>query len=97
MKLAEFLVNPNQKHLDAVNQAIAYCLGTKSIAIKYFGEVYGAYVYFRNPKGENITFYGVSNTAFADHKETKRSSQGYLFILFKKLIDWKATLQWFVT
>ena len=26
LKLAEFLTNPNQKHLDVANQAIAYCL-----------------------------------------------------------------------
>ena len=91
-KLAEFLTNPNQKHLDAVNQAIAYCLGTKSTAIKYSGEAYGAYVYFRNPEGEDITFYGASDAAFADHKETRWSSQGYLFMLFGGLIDWKATL-----
>ncbi len=66
LRLAEFLVNLNQKHLDAANQAIAYCLGTKSIAIEYSGEVFGAYIYFRNPEGENITFYGAFNTAFVD-------------------------------
>jgi Reverse transcriptase (RNA-dependent DNA polymerase) len=65
-KLAEFLVNPNQKHLDAANQAIAYCLRTKSTAIKYFGEVSRAHIYFRNPEGEDVTFYGASNAAFAN-------------------------------
>jgi len=73
-KLAKFLINLNQKHLNILNQAIAYCLGTKSIAIEYSGEVFGAYVYFRNPKGEDVTFYGASDAAFADYKETKRSS-----------------------
>ena len=46
--------------------AIAYCLRTKLIAIKYFGEAFGAYVYFRNPKGEDVTFYGASDAAFVD-------------------------------
>ena len=48
------------------NQAIAYCLGTKLTAIKYFSKAYGAYIYFKNPKGEDITFYKASNTAFTD-------------------------------
>ena len=73
LKLAEFLTNPNQKHLDAANQAIAYCLGTKSTAIEYFGKAFGAHVYFRNPKGEDITFYRAFNAAFTDHKETRWS------------------------
>ena len=44
-----------------------------------------------------MTFYGASDAAFADHKETRRSSQGYLFTLFNGLVDWKATLQRSVT
>ena len=67
--------------------SITYYLRTKSTAIKYSSEVFRAYVYFRNPKGEDVTFYRVSNAVFADHKETRRSSQGYLFILFRGLIN----------
>ena len=96
-KLAEFLTNPNQKHLDAANQAIAYYLRTKSTAIEYSSEAYGAHVYFKNPEGEDVTFYRASDAAFADHKDTRRSFQGYLFMLFGGLIDWKATLQQLVT
>jgi hypothetical protein len=44
------------------------------MAIKYSGEVFRAHVYFRNPKGEDITFYGASNIVFTDYKETRRSS-----------------------
>ena len=73
-KLAEFLTNPNQKHLDAADQAISYYLGTKSTAIEYSGEAFGAYVYYRNLEGEDVTFYGASDAAFADDKETRRSS-----------------------
>ena len=73
-KLAEFLTSPSQKHLDAASQAIAYCLRTKSTAIEYSGEAYGAHVYFRNPKEEDITFYGVSDAVFADYRDTRRSS-----------------------
>ena len=91
-KLAKFLTNLNQQYINTANQAITYCLRTKSTAIKYSGEVFGAYVYFRNPEGEDVTFYGASNVAFVDYIETRRSSQGYLFMLFRGLIDWKATL-----
>src|SRR6266567_2785674 len=96
-RLTEFLTNLSQKHLDVANQAIAYCFKTKSTAIKYSSKVYRAHIYFRNPKGEDITFYRASNTAFADYKETKQSSQKYLFMLFRGLINWKATLQRLVT
>ena len=71
LKLAKFLINLNQKHLDVVNQAITYCLRTKLTAIKYSGEVYRAHIYFRNPKGEDVTFYRAFNAAFADYKDTK--------------------------
>jgi len=96
-KLAKFLTNLNQKHLNAANQAISYSLRIKSTAIKYSGEAFRAHVYYRNPKGEDVTFYGASNAAFADNKETRRSSQGYLFMLFGGPIDWKVTLQRSIT
>ena len=59
----------------------------KSTAIKYSSEVFRAYVYYRNLEEEDVTFYGASDAAFADDKETRRSSQGYLFMLFGGLID----------
>ena len=73
-KLAKFLTNLNQKYLDIANQAIAYFLEIKLTAIKYSGEAYGAYIYFKNPKGEDVTFYRASNTAFIDYKDTRQSS-----------------------
>jgi hypothetical protein len=56
------------------NQAITYCFKTKSTAIKYSSKAYRAYIYFRNPKGEDITFYKAFNAAFVDYKKTKQSS-----------------------
>jgi hypothetical protein len=38
-----------------------------------------------------------SDAAFADDLPTRRSSQGYLFMLYGMPIDWKATLQRSVT
>jgi hypothetical protein len=42
-------------------------------------------------------FYSASDAAFADDLVTRRSSQGYLFMLYGMPIDWKATLQRSVT
>ena len=44
------------------------------MAIKYSSKVFRVHIYFRNPKGEDITIYGASNAAFADYKETRWSS-----------------------
>ena len=96
-KLAKFLTNPNQKHLNIADQAISYCLRIKQTAIKYSGEAFRAHIYYRNLEGEDITFYRASNIVFADDKETRQSSQGYLFILFGGLINQKATLQRSIT
>jgi hypothetical protein len=73
-KLAEFLTNLNQKHHYIANQAISYSLRIKLTAIEYFSEAFRVHVYYRNPEGEDVTFYGASNAAFADDKETRRSS-----------------------
>ena len=44
------------------------------MAIKYFAKAYRAYIYFRNPKKEDITFYRAFNAAFMDYIETRQSS-----------------------
>jgi hypothetical protein len=59
------------------------------MVIKYFNEVFRAYIYFRNPKGENITFYRVSDVAFVDIKRPDRAFKDiYLYysgnLLIKK-------------
>ncbi|KAI0570724.1 hypothetical protein Alg215_10868 [Pyrenophora tritici-repentis] len=48
-------------------------------------------------KASQPLFYGASDAAFADDLPTRRSSQGYLFMLYGMPIDWKATLQRSVT
>jgi len=42
-------------------------------------------------------FFGATDASFADHRNTRKSSQGYIFFLFGGPIDWKATLQRCVT
>jgi len=42
--------------------------------MKYSSKVFGVYIYFRNPKGEDVTFYGAFNAVFTDYKDTRQSS-----------------------
>jgi hypothetical protein len=37
------------------------------------------------------------DASYADHKATRRSSQGYIFFVFGGAIDWKATVQRYIT
>ena len=63
--------------------AIAYCLRIKLTAIKYSSEIFRAYIYFRNSKGEDITFYKASNIVFTDYKKKldKALKNTYLYYL----------------
>jgi hypothetical protein len=85
-KLAEFLQNPSPRHHAAVDQAISYLYGTRTLAIEFSAEVADA----------NI-FACASDAAFADDQATRRSSEGYLFKLFGGAIDWHSTKQKTVT
>jgi hypothetical protein len=76
--LSEYLTNPHEKHINAVNHAISYLYGTKDLAIEYSGQ------YTRNP-----IFICASNTLFADNLQRK-SSEGYICKLFNGLINWQA-------
>ena len=61
----------NIPYINIVNKVITYYLKIKSIAIKYSSKVFRVYIYFINPKGEDITFYRISNIVFIDYKETR--------------------------
>jgi hypothetical protein len=84
-KLAEFLMNPSEKHLEAADQAIAYLYGTRYLAIEYSGMT-----------DLNKTFICASDASFADHKDRK-STEGYLCKLYGGPIDWRASKQRTVT
>jgi len=52
-----------------------------------------AYIFdFKEPD-----FFRATNASYADHRNTRKSSQGYIFFVFGGPIDWKATLQRCVT
>lgn len=89
--LAQFLKNPSARHLDAADRVIAYLGKTRCLAILYTGET------STNDLGlQVIPFQAYSDAAFADNVDRK-SSDGYLFMLYGGPIDWKAAKQATVT
>ena len=85
-KLSEFLRNPSPKHHAAVDQAITYLHGTRTLAIQYSAESTSQQV-----------FLCASDAAFADDRATRRSTSGYLLNLFGGPIDWHSAKQRTVT
>ncbi|OAQ57989.1 integrase, catalytic core [Purpureocillium lilacinum] len=84
-QLARFLTNPSPEHLAAANQCIRYLYTTRYLAIVYNGM----------HDGEALVI--ASDASFADDVETRRSSQGYVMMLFNGPVAWKAGLQDTVT
>ncbi|KAJ6436334.1 reverse transcriptase family protein [Purpureocillium lavendulum] len=84
-QLARFLTNPSPEHLAAANQCIRYLYTTRYLAIVYDGM----------HDGEALVI--ASDASFADDVETRRSSQGYVMMLFNGPVAWKAGLQDTVT
>ena len=77
-KLLKFSQNPLLIHNAVAIKAIAYLYQTKTLAIKYLEETLKNYIFIR-----------ASDAAFSDNLVTKRSTEGYLFTLFRGLIDWR--------
>lgn len=94
-KLAEFLICPSNKHLAAAYQCLAYLYHTKTLALHYSASTTGQSSHILHRSEPD--FYGATDASYADHKATRKSSQGYIFFLFGGPIDWKATLQRCVT
>jgi hypothetical protein len=76
--LSQFLTNPGPEHFTAVNWTIRYLFGTRFLAIEYNGEL------------KDLNLMIASDASFADDLLTRRSSQGYLILLFGGAIIWKA-------
>src|SRR5438034_5921543 len=85
-KLSEFLRNPFPHHQAAVDRAISYLYGTRTLAIEYSGTTNG-----------QEAFACASDVAFADDILTRHSTEGYLFKLFGGAVDWRSTKQKTVT
>lgn len=84
-QLARFLTNPSPEHLAEADKCIRYLYTTRFLAIVYDGM----------HAGETLVI--ASDASFADDAETRRSSQGYVMILFNGPVVWKAGLQDTVT
>ncbi|KID96233.1 reverse transcriptase family protein, partial [Metarhizium majus ARSEF 297] len=84
-KLLQFLTNPGPKHQKAVDQAIRYLATTSQVALCYGGT------------GDIRALEIASDASYADDPVTRRSSQGYIVMLFGGPIMWKATRQLTVT
>jgi hypothetical protein len=105
-ELSRYLQNPGQKHVSAAYHAWKYLIGQKRLAIGAHRDhgidgksADGSHTMYMS-SGTGITkadkeplFFGASDAAFADDLLTRRSSQGYLFMLYGMPIDRKATLQ----
>jgi hypothetical protein len=78
-KLSEFLQNPSPTHIAAADRTLEYLVGTKYLAIEFDG----------NQQDKRI-FVTSSDSAFADDLETRNSSYGFCFSLFRRVIHYKA-------
>jgi hypothetical protein len=103
-ELSRYLQNPGQKHISAAYHAWKYLIGQKRLAIGAQGvRTADSHTMYTSAGPETTNadteplFYGASDAAFADDLPTRRSSQGYMFMLYGMPIDWKATLQRSVT
>lgn len=81
--LSQHLLNPSPAHLAAVDQVHRYLYGTRYLGLGFGGEHREAVI--------------ASDASFADDEATRRSSQGYIFMLFGGPILWKAGRQATVT
>src|SRR6266568_7244701 len=79
-KLSEFSHNPSPIHDVAATQAIAYLYQTKTLTIKYSKKDIKNYIFAR-----------ASDTAFSDNLVSRKSTKGYLFTLYRGLINWRLT------
>jgi hypothetical protein len=67
-KLAEFLVNPTQRYIDAAYQTIAYLHYTKDRALYYNASISTNTAHIVNH--EELDFFSATNALYADYKAT---------------------------
>jgi len=86
-RLARFNTNPSEEHHKAADRVIQYLYATRGKALRYRGDEAG---------GARALIYA-SDTLFIDNTLNRKSSQGYIFLLFGRPIAWKANKQDTVT
>ena len=85
--LSEHLTNPSERHLQLAHRVLDYLACTKHYAIEFDTQI----------ESPGTIFCPSSDASYADDPDTRRSTQGYVFTLYKGPIDWKATKQRTVT
>src|SRR5204862_3068898 len=85
-QLARFNTNPSDIHHKAADQTIQYLYSTKGKALRYGDD-----------DNEAHSFICASDALFADNTLDRKSSQGYIMLLFGGAIAWKANKQNIVT
>jgi hypothetical protein len=81
-KLAEFNTNPGPQHIAAADHLIQYLYGTRKLAIEYS----------QSSHASSEVFVIASDAAYADNPDRK-SSQGYICMLYGGPVDWQAAKQ----
>lgn len=84
-RLARFNQNPDQTHHKAADRVLQYLHGTRSLGIRLGGTRFLK------------SFLCASDASYADNTMDRKSSQGYVMMLFGGPIAWKATKQPTVT
>jgi hypothetical protein len=84
--LARFNTNPSPDHLRAVNYNLAYLLVMCYYALEYGGAM----------EGQRL-FMAASDALYADDVSTRYSTEGYVFQLFRSIINYKCIKQSTIT
>ena len=95
--LAQHNHNPTAMHLKAADHCLRYLLESKKLGIQYGGEPEQTAEAYLSKTTLRDEFYGASDASYGDDHSTRKSSEGWMFFLFKGPIDWKATRQQTVT
>ena len=72
--------NPGIGHWKAVKKVLCYLQGTKDYMLTY-------------RRTNNLEIIGYSDSDYADYKDTRKSTSGYIFMLSNGLISWKSHKQ----
>lgn len=99
--LTSFLSNSTLRHSAEADHVICYLRDTKYLFIQYFASNEALFSFKNEKKGTEFSqslrdgkiFEVASDAAFEDFKDSRRSTESYLFKLFDDSIDWKSTKQ----
>jgi hypothetical protein len=85
-QLSRFMQNPSPAHMVAADQLIQYLWGTRFLAIQFDGHI-----------DEAKQFILASDASFADNSIDRKSTQGFIMMLFGGPIAWRSSKQSIVT